>query len=466
MTSDLTDEGFNEAHDEAGHPRPGYDALLAALAELELDELQRAATAVLARDGVGFGEDPFVIDPVPRILTGAEWDGLAAGLGQRLRALNHFLLDAYGRREIVAAGIIDADVIDLAKGYEPELYGRLPGDVPPVGLAGFDVVRAPSGEFLVLEDNLRTPSGISYAVAARRAVAELLPAGLPRPRPIDPQAYELLGDVLRAAGPPAAGEPFIIVLTDGPANVAYYEHAEIARALDVPLLTPRDLRADGDVLRAHLPGGGERQVDVVYRRTDEDRVRDGNGWMTPVAEVLLPPWLNGRIGLVNAFGNGLGDDKLIHRHVEDFVRFYLGEEPLIRSVPTDVVEAGDTAAGTDADAVEQLRDRVVKPRHGHGGKGVVIGTQADDDELVELAEELDEWPERYISQPVVPLSCHPTVIDGRLQLRHVDLRPFAFASAGETVLMPGGLTRVALEAGALVVNSSQNGGGKDTWVLG
>jgi carboxylate-amine ligase len=459
MMSDVTYEGFDEAHDEAGAPRPGYAPLLEALAAIDLDALRIRAARVLERDGVGFADDPFVIDPIPRIITGAEWAALAAGLAQRLQALNYFLLDAYGRRDIVSAGIIDAVAIERAEGYEPDLLERLPPDVPPVGIAGFDVVRAPSGEFLVLEDNLRTPSGISYAIAARRAVAEVLPPGLPRPRPIHPHAYELLGAVLRASAPAAApaGDPFIIVLTDGPDNVAYYEHAEIARHLDAPLLTPGDLHADSDGLHACLPAGGERQVDVVYRRTDEDRVRESDGSLTPVAELLLPAWLSGRIGLVNAFGNGLGDDKLIHRHVEDFVRFYLGDEPIIRSVPTDEVDPPDE--------VGELRDLVVKPRHGHGGKGVVIGTHAGDDDLDELAAELELWPERYIAQPVVPLSCHPTVVGDGLELRHVDLRPFAYAAGDETIVLPGGLTRVALDAGALIVNSSQSGGGKDTWVL-
>lgn len=209
-----------------------------------------------------------------------------------------------------------------------------------------------------------------------------------------------------------------------------------------------------------MADGTRRWVDVVYRRTDEDRVRDEHGELTDVAELLVPAWLEGKVGLVNAFGNGLGDDKCAHGYVEDFIRFYLGEEPLVRSVPTSTLRTSAEVR----DAIGRLRELVVKPRHGHGGKGVVIGADAEPAELERVAAALERNPERYIVQPVVALSRHPTMIDGRFEPRHVDLRPFAFCSQ-DVRLIPGGLTRVAFEAGALVVNSSQNGGGKDTWVF-
>jgi len=219
-----------------------------------------------------------------------------------------------------------------------------------------------------------------------------------------------------------------------------------------------ELISDGDELRVRVSGGDTEKVDVVYRRTDEDRVRNEQGNMTEVAARLLPAWLDGHIGLVNAFGNGLADDKLVHGHVEDFIRLYLDQEPLLRSVPTTTVDSDPQ--GT----IGRLDQLVVKPRHGHGGVGVVIGPHANREDLDLLARELERNPGGYISQPTVPLSRHPTVIEGRLEPRHVDLRPFAFAG-GEIRLMPGGLSRVALDADALVVNSSQDGGGKDTWVL-
>ncbi len=376
-------------------------------------------------------------------------------------ALNQFLLDAYGEQRIVEAGLVPSDVLHEAVGFEFELEGRLPAIASPAAIIGFDVVRAPDGQFLVLEDNLRTPSGFEYALAARRALTETLPAGCPVPRPIDPITYELLEAALRAAAPPGGAEPSIVVLTDGPENVAYREHARAAEELDVPLVTLDQLVTDGDRLLVRLPGGGERRVDVLYRRCDEDRVRDEHGGLTEVAQAVLPPWLAGNMGLVNAFGNGVADDKLLHSHVEDFIRFYLHEEPSVRSVPTH-------RFSEDLDKPphrEHLRGDVIKPRHGHGGKGVIIGPRAADHELDQLAGEVHRDPGSYIRQPTVALSRHPTVIEGELEPRHIDLRAFAFCG-DEVQLMPGGLSRVALEKDKLVVNSSQAGGGKDTWIIG
>ncbi len=460
----VTHRAIDEDRDSDGAYRPGYAAASAALARVDLGELGRAVTEHLRRNGVGFGSDPFVVDPMPRLIPGPAWDVLATGLAQRARALNDFLRDAYGQRRIVTEGVIPADVIDDAEGFEPELVGCLPESAAaPAAVIGFDLVRDPEGEFMVLEDNLRTPSGYSYAVAARRALLHVLPAGLPTPRPIEPVLWDLLGAVLRAAARPERRvdpELLIVVLTDGPGNVAHYEHALAARTLGLPLLTPADLRRDDDGVNARLPDGTRRHVDVIYRRTDEDRIRDEQGRMTAVAELIVPAWLEGRVGLVNAFGNGLADDKCAHGYVEDFIRFYLGEEPLVRSVPTRTLRTGTEVHA----AIGRLRELVVKPRHGHGGRGVVIGAEAQPAELERVAAELQRSPERFIVQPVVPISRHPTLIDGRFEPRHIDLRPFAFC-AEEAKLLPGGLTRVAFEADALVVNSSQNGGGKDTWVF-
>jgi uncharacterized circularly permuted ATP-grasp superfamily protein len=453
-------ESYAEERDANGTPRPEYAAALSVLASTDLTRLTTDIAARLQQRGVTFGGGAFVVDPVPRLLAGAEWDALAGGLAQRARALNSFLVDAYGEQRIVESGIISAATIAEAEGFEPDLAGCLPTRGAPAAIIGFDVVRDAHGDFLVLEDNLRTPSGIAYALAARDALTHTLPTGLPTPRPIDPITYEFLDRVLRSAAPADHPHPCVVVLTDGPGNVAYYEHAQAASRLDALLVTPADLVREGDGIAVVLADGTRQMVDVVYRRTDEDRVRDEDGELTDVARILLGPWLDGRVGLVNAFGNGLADDKLVHAHVEDFIRFYLGEEPLVRSVPTYAL---DTPAKR-RDAARRLRELVVKPRHGHGGIGVVIGAHAEQADLDRVAAELEASDGEFIVQPIVPLSCHPTVIDGRLEARHVDLRPFAFCA--ETVeLIPGGLTRVALDEGALVVNSSQRGGGKDTWVL-
>jgi uncharacterized circularly permuted ATP-grasp superfamily protein len=453
-------ECYAEDHYADGAARPEYAAALAVLANTDLTRLTGDVAARLQQRGVTFGGDAFVVDPVPRLLAAAEWDALAAGLAQRSRALNSFLLDAYGAQTIVTAGLISAETITGAEGFESDLTGSLPATCAPAAVIGFDVVRDAQGDFLVLEDNLRTPSGIAYALAARDALIHTLPTGFPTPRPIDPITYELLGRVLRSAAPAAHPNPCVVVLTDGPGNVAYYEHAQAASRLNALLVTPADLVSEGDGLAVVVADGTRRAVDVVYRRTDEDRIRDEHGELTDVARILLGPWLEGRVGLVNAFGNGLADDKLVHAHVEDFIRFYLDEEPLVRSVPTYAL---DTPAKR-RDAARRLRDLVVKPRHGHGGIGVVIGAHADQADLDRVAAELEASDGEFIVQPIVPLSSHPTVINGRLEARHVDLRPFAFV-AETAELIPGGLTRVALDAGALVVNSSQRGGGKDTWVL-
>jgi uncharacterized circularly permuted ATP-grasp superfamily protein len=452
---------FDEERDAQGHLRPAYERVLQALAATDLVQLTAAVERHLADNGVTFGTQPFVVDPVPRLIAGDEWAAVERGLTQRTRALNHFLTDVYRERRIVSAGIVDAATIDGAEGYEPDLRGRLTRDVPPAPIIGFDLVRDPQGRFLVLEDNLRTPSGIAYLVAARAALAATLPAGLPLPRPVDPVIFELLGATLRAAAPPAAGpDPVVVLVSDGPGNVAYYEHSRIARALRIKLATPDQLHADGERLCVSADGKDPQPVDVVYRRTDEDRVRDEHGQMTAIGELLVAPWLAGEIGLVNAFGNGVADDKLVHSHVEDFVRFYLEEEPLIASVPTRALDT----PGAGRDAIERLPELVIKPRHGHGGSGVTIGSHADEAQLATARQALERHPERYIAQPIVPLSRHPTIVDGRLQPRHLDLRPFAFF-AGDVTLAPGGLSRVAFDADEMVVNSSRNGGGKDTWIL-
>ena len=352
--------------------------------------------------------------------------------------------------------MLPGESIEQTEGYEPDLRGRFPAQRWPAPIIGFDVVRDPGGAFLVLEDNLRTPSGFAYALAARAALDDELPPGMPPSRRIDPLAYELLDGALRAAAPAGRPAPSIVIVTDGPSNVAYYEHEQAARRIGAVLATLGDLEDDGERMRVKLPGGSTRPVDVVYRRTNVDAVRDADGELTDIGKALLEPWLEGRIGLVNGFGNGFADDKLLHGYVEDCIRFYLGEEPLVRSVPTRAIEGRP--------AIGDLRELVVKPRDGFGGDGVVIGAHADRGDLERLASDVEDDPEHFVAQPIVTLSRHPTVVDGRLEPRHVDLRAFAFCGE-EVALLPGGLTRVALDAGTLVVNSSQHGGGKDTRVL-
>jgi uncharacterized circularly permuted ATP-grasp superfamily protein len=285
------------------------------------------------------------------------------------------------------------------------------------------------------------------------------PSGL-RVRSLD-AAFGTLGEALRAAAPEGAGEhPVVVLLSDGRGNSAFYEHSTIAGCLGLPLVLAEQLSVRRGRLFARLPEG-ELAVDVVYRRTDEDRLADEHGELTAIARLLLEPVLAGTLACVNAFGTGVADDKLLHAYVEDMVRFYLGEEPLLGSVPTyDPSEPAVLEM-----ILERIDELVIKPRCGHGGYGVVIGPHARREDLDATAAALSAAPERFVAQETVMLSRHPTVTDGRLELRHIDLRPFAICTGDDVRVLPGGLTRVAFERGALVVNSSQNGGSKDTWVL-
>jgi len=457
---------FDEAYRADGTPRAHYEELLGAIDGSDLLALRDAARQRVAAEGAGFGDEPFRIDPVPRLFTGQAWDALADGLVQRVRALNAFVADAYGARRIVDAGVVPAELIDEAEGYQPELRGRLPPVAAPIAVAGPDVVYDEEGTLRVLEDNCRTPSGFCYAAATRRAVRASLALDGAGPRELCDPLRELVAGALRDAAPAGIDDPFAVVLSDGPGTASLWEHEQVARLAGAQLVTLDDLRLRDGRLFARSPEGGRqrgaRRVDVVYRRADGDRLRDAAGAPTAIARLLLEPWLAGRLGLVNAFGTGIADDKLAHAHVDAMVRFYLGEEPLLASVPT--LDLGRPELLREV--LDDLRAYVIKPRSGTGGRGVVVCAHADEDTLAGVRDELRRAPQRHVAQRTVALSLHPTVTaEGRLEPRHIDLRPFIFSGTGWTRALPGGLTRVALEPGTLVVNSSQHGGGKDTWVL-
>ena len=461
----LDDEGFyDEAFEAPRVPRAHYRELLTLLAGLDLSALAAAVSAGVDELGVSFGSgataEPFHVDPVPRVMDAAEWDLVERGLAQRVRALNAFTADVYGERAIVTAGVVPERAIETSVYFEPWMIGV---DVPAwsyTAVAGMDLVRGTDGLLAVLEDNLRTPSGLTYASAARTAVDGALPGPAPAARrPLAP-AYEALSAALRAAAPEGDGEPYVVLLTDGPVNSAWYEHSTLARRLSLPLVTPDDLYPNRGRLRAMVDGHGH-EVDVVYRRTDEDRLHDGHGRPTWVAEMLLDPSRGGRLACVNAFGSGVTDDKLVHAYVEAMVRFYLDEDPLIRSVPTY-----DLAVPAVRDSIlARIDEVVVKPRAGHGGYGIVVGPHARREDLELVARKIKSEPENWVAQETVRLSRHPTVDGTSLSPRHVDLRAFAVSVGDHVEVAAGGLTRFGRDPGALVVNSSQNGGGKDTWVL-
>jgi len=444
----------DEALDPEGRPREAGGAGLSLLGD-DLAALSASVRDAVGDRGVHFrsagGAAEFLIDPVPRVFGAEEWAALEAGLAQRVRALDAFVADVYGPQRAIAEGVVPQRLIDTSDGHEPAMHGVRPAGAW-VGIAGLDLVRDAAGELLVLEDNLRTPSGFAYAVEARRAVL----AALDVPEQEAPRTLaglpELLAETLRAAAPEGAtDDPYVVVLTDGPENSAAFEHAWTAEQLGIPLVEPHELELRGDVLRH-----GGRTVDVLYRRTDADVVD------SDVGRMLLPPLRAGTLGLVNAFGTGIADDKLAHAYVEDMVRFHLGEEPLLRSVPTlDLCVPAQFER-----ALDELETLVVKPRLGHGGHGVMVCPHAEREDIERMRAQLIAQPQDYVAQPTIEISLHPTVIEGDLQPRHVDLRPFVFLRGeGKAAVMPGGLTRVAFGEGAMVVNSTQNGGAKDTWVL-
>jgi uncharacterized circularly permuted ATP-grasp superfamily protein len=451
------DGAWDEAFSPGGDPRAPARAALAAVAKHDPARLAAAVRDTVGRAGVEFssecGDGAFHLDPVPRAFATSEWAALEAGLGQRVRALDAFLADAYSEQRIVSEGVMPARVIESCENWEPALRGiRLPGD-RWVGIAGLDVVRTPEGELRVLEDNLTTPSGMAYAVAAREATAaELGVAAADAPRTLA-GLWDTLAWTFAAAAPEGAGSPpHLVVLTDGPENSAYWEHRRIAERLGASLAVPADLEVAGDRLR--LRG---LDVDVVYRRTNEHH------FASLIGDLLGGPLRAGTLGVVNAFGTAVADDKLTHAYVEDMIRLYLGEEPALRSVRTYDLGRPDRLE----EAIDRLGELVVKPRAGYGGIGVLIGPHAERSDIERVREAVLADPGAFVAQEVVLLSRHPTVVDGRIVPRHVDLRPFIFLGpGGEARVLPGGLTRVAFDEDALVVNSSQNGGVKDTWVVG
>lgn len=450
---------WDEAVDEHGTVRPGYRRTLDALVEVGPRDAARRSARFVERHDIRFGDDdsPFVVDPVPRIIDAAEWRDVERGLAQRARALDRFAADVHGPRRAIADGVVPAEVVDRSPFVEPDLIGL--AEPPPVivALAGLDLVRDQHGRFRVLEDNTRTPSGVAYLLAARRVSAELL--GVPDDvEPLD-AIGPALRTALRATVPPSADpDGAEVLLSDGPDNTAWWEHRELAALMDVPIVTPADLRLRGE--RLELRDGG-RPVRAVYRRTDPAALRQPDGRPTADGALLLPAIVAGSVGVMNGYGGGVADDKAVYPHVPDLIRYFCGEEPLMPDVR--VHDLDDEAARDEL--LERPGELVFKPRDGQGGEGVVIGPRASAGELRTVVDRVRADPAGWIAQDAVVLSTHPTAIDDELRPRHVDLRPFVAADGdGGWRLLPGALTRVALDEGQMVVNSSRGGGGKDTWV--
>ena len=453
---------FDEGISADGSVRPSYRELLGEVGADPAASLARSAEIVRKHEivfGKGEAKQDFVLDPIPRIVPGGEWDDLERGLAQRARALNALIADIYGERRIIAEGVIPERVINGAEYLEPEMEGLVGPNAATV--IGFDLVRDPDGRFLVLEDNTRTPSGMAYAIAARAVSAELFGSAVEGVRSLEP-VFDWLKEAITEAAPEGVDDPAVVLLTDGPDNSAWYEHVQFATRLGIPIAQPGDLEARGGELRFRNPEGDLEKVDVVLRRTDADRVVEPGEGITWVGDKLYGALRSGKLRMVNTFGSGLADDKLVYAYVPDAIRFYLGEEPLVAQIATlDCAE--DSALER---VIRSPHELVVKPRSESGGIGVVVGSQATSEELGACIDLVTGSPKDYIAQEIVSFSSCPTVVGDAIEPRHVDLRAFAICCNESVRLMPGGLTRVALEKGSLVVNSSQGGGGKDTWVTG
>ena len=464
------DEMFAAAGDTNAARGP-YRELHQTLARMTQDDL-RGRSDALARSylaqGVTFdfaGEErPFPLDAVPRIIQYDEWSRIEAGIKQRVRALEAFLEDAYGRQQAVRDGIIPARIIASSQYFYRQAAGIPTSNGVRIHVSGIDLIRDEHGEMRVLEDNVRVPSGVSYVISNRRVMAQTLPELFVsmRIRPVGDYPYKLLA-ALRAAAPRGVDDPNVVVLTPGVYNSAYFEHTLLARLMGVELVEGRDLFCVGGKVFMRTTRGPQR-VDVIYRRVDDDfldplQFRADSMLGSP--GILLAARL-GNVTIANAVGNGVADDKLVYTYVPDLIRYYLGEEPILKNVDTWRLE--------DPGALEEVLDRldelVVKPVDGSGGKGLVVGPDASKAELDALRSRLIADPRGWIAQPVVMLSTIPTLVDGGMRPRHADLRPFAVNDGEDIWVLPGGLTRVALPEGQLVVNSSQGGGSKDTWIVG
>jgi len=462
---------WDEMFDTDGQARRAYADIHATLEAMTQDDL-RGRTAALAdsylAQGVTFdfaGEErPFPLDAVPRVVEHDEWSGVEAGIAQRVKALEAFLADVYGPQRAVADGVIPASLLTSSSHFHRQAAGIEPANGVRIQVSGIDLIRDEAGAWCVLEDNVRVPSGVSYVISNRRVMAQTLPELFVsmRVRPVGDYPNRLLS-ALKKSAPSGVDEPTVVVLTPGVFNSAYYEHTLLARLMGVELVEGRDLYCSGGRVFMRTTGGPER-VDVIYRRVDDE-------FLDPLQfradSVLGSPGLLmaarlGTVTIANAVGNGVADDKLVYTYLPELIRYYLGEEALLPNVRTWRLED----PGALDEVLDRLDELVVKPVDGSGGKGLVVGPAASRRELDVLRAQLLADPRGWIAQPVVQLSTIPTLVDEGLRARHADLRPFAVHDGDDVWVLPGGLTRVALPEGELVVNSSQGGGSKDTWIVG
>jgi uncharacterized circularly permuted ATP-grasp superfamily protein len=466
---------FDEMTGADGQPRDVYRRLSKWLTSMPSEVLQsRHAQAefLFRRIGITFAvygekessERLIPFDILPRLLARAEWKILEEGLEQRVRALNMFLGDLYGAREVLRAGIIPEDIVYRNPFFRPEMSGwRVPHDIY-VQIAGIDIVRVDAADFYVLEDNVRTPSGVSYMLENREAMMRIFPDLFSEHRvaPVEDYPDRLLS-TLRSVGPSMSGPaPTVVVLTPGQYNSAYYEHSFLADKLGVELVEGRDLFVRDDTVFMRTTTGPQR-VDVIYRRIDDDFIdplvfRPDSALGVPG---LVGAYRAGNVTLANAVGTGIADDKAVYTYMPEIIRFYLGADPILKNVPTWRCREAESLSYV----LDHLPELVVKEVNGSGGYGMLVGPHASKTALAEFRRKLKDDPANFIAQPTLALSTCPAAIESGIASRHVDLRPFVLTGSQGVTIVPGGLTRVAMKEGSLVVNSSQGGGTKDTWVV-
>ena len=467
------DSVFDEMFEAVGRPRPHYHALLEELASVTPGELQRRqldADRAFLTQGITFtvyGDEQgteriFPFDLLPRILTAGEWATLERGLAQRLTAINLFLKDIYNEGRILAEGVVPRELVFSCRHYRREMRGVKVHRDAYVSVAGTDLVRVEDGRFVVLEDNLRVPSGVSYMLANREVTKRVFPGLFSRynVRPIAHYGQGLLA-TLRAIAPPTCPDPTIVVLTPGVGNSAYFEHAFLAREMGLPLVEGRDLLVHDTIVYMRTTSG-LRRVDVIYRRVDDD-------FLDPLAfradshlgvAGLLNAFRSGHVAIANAIGTGVADDKAIYAYVPAMIRFYLSEEPVLENVQTYLL----SNSADRSHVLEHLDTMVVKAVGESGGYGMLVGPHSTRAEREDFRSRIVADPRNFIAQPTLALSRAACFLQEGIEPRHVDLRPYVLFGE-RAMVVPGGLTRVALRKGSLVVNSSQGGGSKDTWVL-
>ncbi len=457
-----------------GRPRPHAAALMEALDALGLDRLRERQQAVeldikaagitftIYSDGLNI-DRAWPFDIIPRVIPGSEWDAISAGLSQRLRALNRFIDDLYNDQQVIADGVFPAELLEGSVNYRPQCRGVQPKFGVWAHICGSDLVRDDDGQMYVLEDNLRVPSGVSYVIenraVAKRAFGELFRHQLIRP--VDGYTDELKR-LLSSLAPDTVSDPQVAVLTPGIYNSAYFEHSFLAQRMGAELVEGEDLVVGDDNCVYMKTISGLEPVHVIYRRID-DQFLDPEAF-NPESMLGVPglmrAWRAGNVGLANAPGAGVADDKVVYAWVPDLIRYYLGEEPKIPNVPTYRTMYDDERAHV----IANIGDLVVKPANESGGYGILIGNRASRAELDRAVDAIEADPRNWVAQPILSLSTVPTLVADGVEGRHVDLRPFILTGR-HSYVTPGGLTRVALAEGSLIVNSSQGGGSKDTWIV-